>query len=81
VGENPTGLSSISKSPVITFLLVLLAMNSFNMLNMCHVQFLELLVPPTRGRGQMMLPPAHLGIFFKYVLDISLNRCRHIQVL
>jgi hypothetical protein len=42
------------------FFLVLPAMNSSNMLNMCCAQFLELLVPPARGRGRMMLLPACL---------------------
>jgi hypothetical protein len=49
----------VSLKPLLFFPAFLLE-NSIHLLSMCLVQFLELLVPPTRGRGQMTLLPVRL---------------------
>jgi hypothetical protein len=49
----------VSLEPLLFFLAFLLE-NLIHLLSMCLAQFLELLVPPSRGRGQMTLPPMRL---------------------
>jgi hypothetical protein len=49
----------VSLEPLLFFLMFPLE-NSIHLLSMCLAQFLELLVPPARGRGRMTLLPVRL---------------------